>query len=128
MITYQAKETTAGNWKFTQFNDDKEVNPNQVASAIGHCANGNCEHKTAIEAANCYRSFQLDTQLKIELEAKKERDCAVCGEKTNMYAETDIDRVFLCDEHNKHSWFESQIPWDENLFYQRMPKPVKSNV
>jgi hypothetical protein len=56
MNYYQAFELAdkkgkgTGKFQFTQTNDDKTL-------PVGYCANGECTHKSKIEASDCYRKY-----------------------------------------------------------------------
>lgn len=69
-----------------------------------HHSNG---HETAEEAAQCYRQYLLDQKLRLMGEAGERRECNVCDEMTNLYAEI-INGPFLslCKAHNNRETVE----------------------
>jgi len=59
-------------------------------------------HNTAQEALDCYKKYQLDNTLRLNIKNEHEqKKCKICGEWTQLSACVDTYSYFnLCEEHN----------------------------
>lgn len=59
-----------------------------------------CGHDTAEQAAECYKQYVLDHDLRLDgKDADAQRKCEVCQAWTSGFAMLDYEMWFLCDKH-----------------------------
>lgn len=101
-----------GNWHFCCITTSKMGQP--LIFPLGYCRKDHCVHKTAQEAADCYRKYELDHDIKKYTgedftlpngEVAKGRNeysqCRCCGRPCKSFVKVGLMEVeyYLCEEH-----------------------------
>ena len=78
---------------------------NHEQTAEKHHVHG---HQTQEEACECFKEYLLDHRLRFGKMTGQQRECKICKEWTQIYAELDCSLISLCDKHANRE-FVAQI-------------------
>lgn len=88
-----------------------------VADKHKYHSNG---HATKQEAADCYRSYLLDTHCSLNRKNENvQYKCQICGEYTELFASIEDQTFILCKEHNTMFELEKLFTLDEDVLIMK---------
>ena len=122
-----------GNWHFCCVTTSKMNRP--LIYPIGYCRKNKCVHKTAQEANDCYRTYELEHEVKIftgedialasgeVLKGRNEyAQCRHCGLPTKQYCHVGVmeTEYYMCADHMQKKYLEKLHPrYEVNFIKQK---------